>query len=75
MLALQVAIRLLLECALDQLGTQFILLSPQDVTSIQHASQHVQEVARNKKGCIVPEKFAKIIEMRAARQGSRGQQS
>lgn len=55
----QVALRLLLECALDQQETQFILLSPQDVDSIQHAIEWVGENGRTS----LPEDFTKLIRM------------
>ena len=65
------AIRLLLECARDHPDTQFILLSPQDVTSIQHADEAVRETSAQMKQDIPnPEHFTKIVEMRPARIGN-----
>ena len=62
-LTVQVAIRLLLECARHQEDTQFILLSPQDVRSIQHAEQFVREEAGSSEP--LPPDFTHIISMAA----------
>ena len=67
----QVAIRLLLECAIASPETQFILLSPQNVDAIRHAVEDVQNENIAKGQAIpAPDVFTKIVEMRPARTGS-----